>query len=286
MDDYKKNQGVRLATIILDTYLYGAVNKFELASRFKVSERTIYRDLNSLSLILEHKGNSNYGFSMVIEYYKMISFLGIDKYLPDFNQSFLRSIPQTIESKSVLIKFNGIEHRVKNYLSKYYEKIRYSIDNKRKLQVLYKGKNRILTPYKLVCHNTIWYLKATEDNQLKSFSLNRIEWLDVSKESFEFDASVTGMLLNSQDPWTTSSYFDVRMEISSSIAEYFKRRDIFPRQSIIEENENYFTISCVAMSDKQILPLIQYWLPNIKILEPEWLKLKLEQNLYDYIKRF
>ncbi|MEY0976372.1 helix-turn-helix transcriptional regulator [Providencia rettgeri] len=284
MDDYKKNQGVRLATIILDTYLYGEVNKFELASRFKVSERTIYRDLNSLSLILEHKGNSNYGFSMVVEYYKMISFLGIDKYLPDFNQSFLRSIPQTIESKSVLIKFNGIEHRVKNYLSKYYEKIRYSIDNKRKLQVLYKGKNRILTPYKLVCHNTIWYLKATEDNQLKSFSLNRVEWLDVSKESFEFDASVTCMLLNSQDPWTTSSYFDVRMEISSSIAEYFKRRDIFPRQSIIEENENYFIISCVAMSDKQILPLIQYWLPNIKVLEPEWLKLKLEQNLHDYIK--
>ncbi|UNH25163.1 HTH domain-containing protein [Moellerella wisconsensis] len=82
MDDYKKNQGVRLATIILDTYLYGEVNKFELASRFKVTERTIYRDLNSLSLILEHKGNSNYGFSMVVEYYKMISFLGIDKYCP------------------------------------------------------------------------------------------------------------------------------------------------------------------------------------------------------------
>ncbi|MEQ5030028.1 WYL domain-containing protein [Morganella morganii] len=285
MNDDKKNQGIRLATIILDTYLYGEVDKYELATRFNVSERTIYRDLGSLSLILEHKGGSKYGFSIVVEYYKMISFLGIDKYLPDFNQSFLRSVPQTIQSKSVMINFNGIEHRVKNYLGKYYEKIRYSIDNKRKCQVFYKGKNRILNPYKLVCHNTIWYLKATENDKLKSFSLNRIEWLDVSKESFQFDDSIAGLLLHSHDPWIASSYFNVRVEISSSIAEYFKRRDIFPQQSIIEENENYFTISCVAMSDKQILPLIQYWLPNIKILEPEWLKLKFEQNLHDYITR-
>ncbi|MEX9822157.1 HTH domain-containing protein [Providencia vermicola] len=114
MDDYKKNQGVRLATIILETYLYGEVDKCELASRFKVSERTIYRDLNSLSLILEHKGNSKYGFSTVVEYYKMISFFGIDKYLPDFSQSFLKSIPETIQNRSVLIKFNGIEHKIKS----------------------------------------------------------------------------------------------------------------------------------------------------------------------------
>ncbi|QIC17084.1 WYL domain-containing protein [Providencia vermicola] len=283
MDDYKKNQGVRLATIILETYLYGEVDKCELASRFKVSERTIYRDLNSLSLILEHKGNSKYGFSTVVEYYKMISFFGIDKYLPDFSQSFLKSIPETIQNRSVLIKFNGIEHKIKSYLKKHYEKIRYAIDNKRECHILYKNKNRTIHPYKLVCHNTIWYLNAMEEGKLKSFSLNRIEWLDVSKVTFSPDDNILNILMGSKDPWTSHNNFNVRVQVLSSISDYFKRRDVLPNQYIVDENSEYLTVSCSAMSEKQILPLIQYWIPNIKILEPEWLKVKFEKKLQDYI---
>lgn len=285
MDDYKKNQGVRLATIILEAYLYGEVDKYELASRFKVSERTIYRDLNSLNLILEHKGNSKYGFSTVVEYYKMISFFGIDKYLPDFSQSFLKSIPETIQNRSVLIKFNGIEHKIKSYLKTHYERIRYAIDNKRECYILYKSKNRTIYPYKLICHNTIWYLNAIEEGKLKSFSLNRIEWLDVSKKTFLPDNNIVNMLMESKDPWTSHNYFHARVLVSKSIADYFKRRDVLPNQCIVDESSDSLTISCSAMSEKQILPLIQYWIPNIKVLEPEWLKIKFEQNLRDYISQ-
>ncbi|MBG2876692.1 WYL domain-containing protein [Proteus alimentorum] len=285
MYDDKKNQGIRLATIILDTYLYGEVDKFDLATRFNVSERTIYRDLGSLSLIIEHKGNSKYGFSTVVEYYKMISFFGLNQYLPEINQLFLKSIPNSIKNESVSIEFNGIEHKIKNYLKKHYDVIRYAIENKRKCIILYKGKNRIVDPYKLTCHNTIWYLKATDKEKLKSFSLNRIEWLDITKDTFSPNESVKKMLSESKDPWASNENFNVLILISTSISHYFKRRDILPNQLIISENIGSLTISCSAMSEKQILPLIQYWLPNIKILEPEWLKLKFEENLRNYINQ-
>lgn len=285
MDDDKKNQGIRLATIILDAYLHGEVDKYELSNRFNVSERTIYRDLGSLSLILEHKGNSKYGFSTVVEYYKMVSFFGIDKYLPEFNQAFLKSIPSTIKNESVSIEFNGVEHKIKSYLKKHYDSIKYAIENKRKCKILYKGKNRIINPYKLICHNTIWYLKATEEDKLKSFSLNRIEWLDIDKETFLPDKKIKNILIESKDPWTTNEHFDVLISVSSSIAHYFKRRDILPSQLIVNEDNKFLTISCSAVSEKQILPLIQYWLPNIKILEPQWLKLKFEESLREYINQ-
>lgn len=281
--DNNKNQGVRLATIILEAYLYGLVDKEELASRFKVSERTIYRDLNSLSLIIEHKGNSKYGFSTAIEYNKILSFLGVDKYLPDFSQSFLQSIPESIDNKSILVVFKGIEHRIKHYLKTYYEKIRYSIENQMECNIVYKNKHRIVHPYKLLCHNTIWYLIAIEEDKLKSFSLNRIEWLEVSKTNFSPNNRILNLLMENQDPWTSQNHFTVQVWVSASIADYFKRRDVLPSQRIIAENREALTLSCLVMSEKQILPLIQYWIPHIKILEPEWLKLKFEKMLQDYV---
>lgn len=285
MENEKKTQGVRLATIIIDTYLYGVVDKYELAKRFKVSERTIYRDLNSLSLILEHKGDSKYGFSTVVEYYKMISFLGIDKYLPDFSQSFLKSVPKSIQTKSVLIQFNGIEHRIKTYLQKYYDKLRIAIENKNQCKILYNGKNRTINPYSLVCHNTIWYLKATEDSKLKSFSLNKIEWLDISNNTFSHNSNVTSILNENDTPWVSPEQFDIKLSVSSLISDYFKRRELLPNQVITEEYDDNLIITCSAVSEKQILPLIQYWIPNIKILEPEWLKLQYEKNLAEYIRQ-
>lgn len=285
MNDDKKNQGIRLATIILDTYLYGEVDKYDLATRFNVSERTIYRDLGSLSLILEHKGGSKYGFSTVTDYYKMISFFGIDKYLPELNPVFFRNIQSTIENDSVSIQFNGVEHKIKTYLKKHYDKIRFSIENKRICNIFYKGKHRIISPYKLICHNTVWYLKATEDNKLKSFSLNRIEWLDVSKDVFSTNLKVQKILIDNNDPWVSSEKFNVLVSIKPSISHYFRRREILPSQSIINDNNDSLIISCTPMSEKQILPLIQYWLPNIEILEPMWLKKKLEATLKKYINK-
>ncbi|HHR6080299.1 TPA: helix-turn-helix transcriptional regulator [Providencia alcalifaciens] len=285
MTNYKKNQGIRLATIILDSYLYGEVDKYELALRFNVSERTIYRDLSSLSLILEHRGNSKYGLSNAIEYHKMTSFFGVDKYLPDFNHSFLQRIPATIKNENVIIKFQGIEYSIKNYLRKYYDKIYHAIENKTKCNIFYKGKNRSIEPYKLICHNTVWYLNAKENDQLKSFSLSRIEWFDISKEKFSYDDNIGNKLISCKNPWVSDLQFTVKVSISNSISHYFKRRELLPDQKILHEENNNLVISCSVTSEKQILPLILYWIPEIKILEPNWLKSKLEANLINYLNQ-
>ncbi|BDS19306.1 hypothetical protein KAM546c_05670 [Enterobacter roggenkampii] len=50
----------RLVDILLELHLNGVVNRGALMEKFKITERTVYRDLNALSPIVEHTGNGLY----------------------------------------------------------------------------------------------------------------------------------------------------------------------------------------------------------------------------------
>ena len=50
-----------------------------------------------------------------------------------------------------------------------------------------------------------------------------------------------------------------------------------------EEQHDGVTLRCQAAHENQILPLLFYWLPNIQILEPAWLKEKLVKTLEGYL---
>jgi predicted DNA-binding transcriptional regulator YafY len=66
----------------------------------------------------------------------------------------------------------------------------------------------------------------------------------------------------------------VKIFIKDNISHYFLRRDLLPEQELIAEQRH--TLRCQAAHENQILPLLFYWLPNIQILEPVWLKEKLK----------
>lgn len=50
----------RLVDILVELHLNGVVNRSALMTKFKITERTVYRDLNALSPIVEHTGNGLY----------------------------------------------------------------------------------------------------------------------------------------------------------------------------------------------------------------------------------
>jgi len=69
----------------------------------------------------------------------------------------------------------------------------------------------------------------------------------------------------------------------ATIAHYFKRRNLLPGQEILAEDKNGITLRCHAAHENQILPLLFYWLPNIEVLEPAWLKATFLKTLHDYL---
>lgn len=50
----------RLVDIIITLHQHGSVNRNDLMRKFGITERTVYRDLQALSPIIEHDGEGQY----------------------------------------------------------------------------------------------------------------------------------------------------------------------------------------------------------------------------------
>ncbi|MDN1947623.1 WYL domain-containing protein, partial [Escherichia coli] len=96
--------------------------------------------------------------------------------------------------------------------------------------------------------------------------------LDIKKEKFAKSDEIQSLVSESCDPWVSDKTFDVVLFIYSNIAHYFLRRDLLPYQQLLHKHDNGITLSCKAAHKNQIIPLILYWLPNVEIIEPVWLK--------------
>jgi predicted DNA-binding transcriptional regulator YafY len=66
--------------------------------------------------------------------------------------------------------------------------------------------------------------------------------------------------------------------------DYFLRKDILPNMKILEQKENSFTISTKVSYDDEILKVVKYWIPYIKIISPLYLQEKFTNILKDYLK--
>ena len=107
--------------------------------------------------------------------------------------------------------------------------------------------------------------------------------MDIRKEHFAVDTPTLSLIDEHRDPWVSEETFEVRVRIKHSIAGYFARRDLLPQQELVCEENDGVTLLCKAAHQNQIIPLILFWLPNIEILEPEWLKKTVINILHNYI---
>lgn len=232
----------RLVDILLELHLHGVVNRQALMHKFNITERTVYRDLNALSPIVEHTGDGQYRLIHALQ-------------VPDAPGAMHRLLP-TLEK--------AIKHR-------------------QVCQILYKDKSRLIKPYKLINKNNLCYLQATDNNKLKSFSLSLIQWLDIRSENFIPDNEILELVETSLEPWVSEETFEVDIFIPASMAHYFKRRELLPGQEMLSDGQQGITLRCRAAHENQILPLLFYWLPNVQVLEPAWLKQKFVAILESYL---
>ena len=280
----------RLVDILLELHLNGVINRSALMEKFNITERTVYRDLNALSPIVEHTGNGLYRLIHSAQspggqglHHTLANFLNADSFFPERNAEFWEKLENRVDENHILILANEAEHTAERDIRRHLSNIEQSIKNCNVCQIVYKGKTRLINPYKLINKKNIWYLQATENSRLKSFSLSQIRWLDIQKRTFTPDENVIGLLEKNLDPWVSEDTFEVKIFIKDNISHYFLRRDLLPAQELLEEQHDGVTLRCQAAHENQILPLLFYWLPNIQILEPAWLKEKLVKTLEGYL---
>lgn len=267
----------RIALILLQLFKEGVVSRCELADRFKVSERTIYRDLNRLGEFIACSKDGVYRISMQNEAEDKQPSLdslsektGLRELLPLSGDGALRNMLTAIEYNRIKIlplppeKLNS--ERQKNTFSSLDRAIKESLV----CVIHYKGKSRTLCPYRLMNLKGVWYLAATDaEMMIKAFRVSAIEWLDVKKTTFTPDRDIHDYLDSEDDAWFSMNKMEVMVEVLPAIARYFERRKILPQQKIISKTPDGKLIVTTQIAHReQLFSTLRFWLPNVRIVSP------------------
>lgn len=271
----------RLTVIISELYQYGFVSRQKLIDEFKISERTLYRDLNRLGDRLIRDNDGIYRLAPAYakhqslkELQNIVNILGIEELLPAkklFSQSDLtslsiRSLPGDPEAKKMLESHYSLFDKAirKNFICEFY----------------YKDKLRTVAPYRLINLKSVWYLGAVENNKVKGYQISNIRWLNVTSSHFTPEPHIAQYFAEEDDVWFSLDKQTVQITVSAEVSSYFLRRKILPAQKLIRQDPNGELIVQTEMAhENQLFPLLRYWLPNLTIISPLSLQQRFHQKL-------
>ena len=282
---------VRLAQILTKFNSGEKVTIQELAEEFNVSTRSVERDLKERLNYLPIKKENQYysleesalGKLNFNDIKNFTTFSGIKSLYPSLTNQFLVEILNDKINKTFLVRNNGFEDIENKKVE--FENLSNAILNQQIIEFEYKDKYKKLEPYKLINTNGIWYLNANDNEKLKTYSFSKIKNLKITNETFKQNPTLLKQIEKDEMNWLSNDVKEVKLQVNNSAKDYFLRKKILLNMEIIEENEEYFVVSTKIAFDDEILNIVKYWIPYIKIISPIELNEKLNEILSAYINK-
>ena len=279
----------RLAQILIKLNDGARLSIDELTEEFSVNKRTILRDFERLNILSIEKTNGKYflaDYALGKLSYKDIQAFailsGVKSLFPDLDDKFISDVLNEKLNKAYLIKNQGFEDLQISRAE--FEEISAAIIKNKMIECSYNAKLRSLKPYKLINNNGVWYLLADDSGKLKNFTLSKLENIKIKESTFEQNEEFINRIKQNDTNWFSDVKFEVTLEIKNEAMSYFKRKKFLPNFKIISEDEDKIILSTEVAYDDEILRVVKYWLPFIKIKEPEYLRVKFEKLLRDYLE--
>ncbi|MGO3870440.1 MAG: helix-turn-helix transcriptional regulator [Alcaligenes sp.] len=283
LDRSHSNKGEKLAQrlshILALLHQGGLIDKHALAKEFGVNVRTIERDLNERLVGIAEKGlvgrwRLTYEARSTVpakHLYRYARFVRTEALFPDASQEYLlKQLERDEQGRTTSVQALPLEDLC--FKKDEFSRIQQAIENKQYCCFVYKGKPRDVAPYRLIHRLGIWYLAALEQGILKNFSLALIDSFSVDESrTFVPQADCQAYIDNADDVWFSQDATVVILHVDASIAHYFTRRDLLPRQSHRFEPDGSLRVICHINHINQLLPVVRYWLPNVRIVSPgDW----------------
>ena len=257
-----------------------------LSIEFNVTQRTLQRDFNERLnyLPIERDGSTYFidvkylGRQGTQDVKPILEMLGLSSIFPSFDAlSFTRL------NDNQVAPFLFRELRIED-VSSYEETFKLltlAIQNNQIIRFCYKQKTyRDVSPYRLVNDRGWWYLAAIHNETLKSYKVAQVSKVDVASQNFKRRKEVDDHIIDGSMIWLTDSPIEVVLRIDTSIASHFRNTNILPEQKLLKilDDESLLVTSTIT-NQKQIIPILKYWLPDIEILSPVELKQSLLYEL-------
>ena len=165
------------------------------------------------------------------------------------------------------------------------ENIESVIASRNEIELLYFSKTHRLSPIKIALFDGFWYLLAMAGEKLKKFHLKTIKEIKILPSKFKIDESLENRIKSANSAWfDPEKSFIVRLWIDKVVKKYFERKPL-PNQQIMCENEDgSIEIEVQVTHIMEIKPLVFYYLPHIKVIEPSSLADDILAEMERYIK--
>ena len=261
-----------------------------LAESYDAHPKTIRRDLvrlESCNLPIQREGKYFYLDSTYLGKLKLkdiqsfARISGIRHLYPNLDVSFIREL---LDSRVYDAKGYFVEDA--SQFKALFEVFGEAIRKHQQIGFLYKGEPRVVEPYKLVHHHGCWYLAAVRKGVLRAYRLCRIELSPHPHELLVFkpDAAILTQLEDVESIWFGQEKQEIILTVHADVALHFQQRPLLPEQQVIKKlDDGGLLLSSRITHHTQILPLVRYWIPHLKIVSPEGLQDEMELRLKEYL---
>lgn len=280
----------RLADILTRLNSGYRLESNQLAKEYATHPRTIKRDFDrfeACNIPLQKEGkyyflDPKYLGQLTfkdIQTFSQIS--GISHLYPKLDVSFVRELldSRVYDAKGYFVEDSSQFKHLFSSFSK-------AILSCQQVAFIYRDALRIVEPYKLLHHHGSWYLAAVCKGELRAYRLSRIELAthphDLSV--FKPDTKILTQLKNEESIWFGQEKYEVVLTAHADVALHFKQRQLLPEQQLIKQlDDGGLLLSSRIAHVTQILPLVRYWIPHLKIVNPKGLQDELLRELKTYM---
>jgi len=287
----------RLTEILVKLNRGEKLDPRRLAEEFNVNLRTIQRDLNQRFAHLDLvKVDGKYAIDPFVigklstkDVERFAKAAGTQGLFPTLSHAFVRQLLTEGETGTLLVRghhYEDVSHRAADF-----ELVRSAISKRERISFEFEPPGSMaakwfpnMEPYKLLNHKGIWYVAGLDRAKLKTFSFARMRRLRLERTPFDWDATTEARLREDSGLWQSEQRIRVVLRATAAIAPYFQRRDLVANQVIDEvASDGALVISAQVGHANEITPIVRYWIPHLRIIEPVDWQRALDQELAGYI---
>jgi len=288
----------RYTQIIAKLYNGAKLSNKQLSEEFNVSTKTIQRDFAKLVNLFpiyqegklwqlnqeyELKENLNIKDELTLKLLFEVS-KSFDKSFSNRANNLLSRIDENINSPIYTkIELENISNKLDEITL-----IESAINSQKKLFFSYLQDDEyfdtIVEPYKIVNFEGFWYLVARKNKDLRRYYLQHIFNVEVLEDKFRKSKKLESAISKALNIWfDENESFKVELLIDNSIIKYIQRKPLSKTQRLKKfDEDNNMIITLEISNEREIIPIVKYWLPHIKVIEPIWIQKIVE----DDVKRF
>lgn len=297
-------QESRLFKIVYHLVNKGISTAPELAEKFEVSVRTIYRDIDALSsagipiYAMQGKGG---GIAIADDFVLDKSLLsakekeqvlmalqGLTVVEEKNTGELLTKLGSLFQTKNT----NWIEVDFSNWVKgnenqTVFEEIKKAVFGKNIMQFLYFGSSQNVTersvvPLKLVFKSKAWYLYGycLQRNDYRFFKLTRMKQIQIQDERYSGDIEVPQVVIKQ-----TGAEVTVRVTLRFDKNMAFRVYDEFT-DDVTEDESGYLHVHTLLPDNEMLYSYLFSFSDSVEVLEPLYIRERLKEKLENMLKRY